>query len=39
MRALISDISRIAALGFAPRTSLGEGIDRYLDWIAPRGDR
>ena len=25
------------ALGFAPRTSLGEGIDRYLDWVRAQG--
>ena len=37
MRALISDISRIAALGYAPGVSLEEGIDRYLAWIAGQG--
>jgi dTDP-L-rhamnose 4-epimerase len=37
MRALITDASRIGALGFAPRTSLGEGIDRYLDWVRAQG--
>ena len=37
MRALISDAARIEALGFAPRTSLGEGIDRYLDWVRTQG--
>lgn len=37
MRALISDISRIAALGFVPRVSLEAGIDRYLAWIATQG--
>jgi dTDP-L-rhamnose 4-epimerase len=38
MRALISDISRIGALGFVPRVPLEEGIDRYLAWIAGQGD-
>jgi dTDP-L-rhamnose 4-epimerase len=37
MRALISDASRLAALGFAPRTNLSEGIDRYLDWVSAQG--
>src|ERR671919_1696049 len=37
MRALISDASRLGALGFSPRTSLGEGIDRYLDWVRAQG--
>ncbi len=38
MRALISDISRLAELGFAPKTDLATGIDRYLDWIRTQGD-
>jgi len=38
MRALISDIGRIAGLGFAPDTDLASGIDRYLAWIAEQGD-
>ena len=38
MRALISDISRLAALGFAPQVSLSDGIDRYLAWIATQGE-
>ena len=37
MRALISDASRLAALGFAPRVALDEGIDRYLDWVRAQG--
>jgi dTDP-L-rhamnose 4-epimerase len=37
MRALISDASRLGALGFAPGTSLREGIDRYLDWVRTQG--
>jgi len=38
MRALISDISRIAELGFAPETNLEQGIERYLDWIRSQGE-
>lgn len=38
MRALISDTTRIRALGFEPETSLEEGIDRYLAWVATQGD-
>jgi dTDP-L-rhamnose 4-epimerase len=37
MRALISDASRLRALGFMPRTTLSEGIDRYLDWVRAQG--
>lgn len=37
MRALISDISRIGELGFAPQVNLAEGIDRYLRWIRQQG--
>lgn len=37
MRALISDVSRIAALGYAPQVDLEAGIDRYLAWIATQG--
>jgi dTDP-L-rhamnose 4-epimerase len=37
MRALISDISAIGGLGFAPRVDLTTGIDRYLDWIGSQG--
>jgi len=37
MRALISDINRIGALGFEPRYSLDEGIDRYLGWVESQG--
>jgi len=36
--ALISDISRIAELGFAPQTTLEQGIDRYLNWIRSQGE-
>ena len=38
MRALISDISRIGELGFAPEVDLATGIDRYLNWIRTQGD-
>lgn len=37
MRALISDTTRISELGFAPRTELAEGVERYLDWIRNQG--
>ncbi|MFL5759961.1 MAG: NAD-dependent epimerase/dehydratase family protein [Thermomicrobiales bacterium] len=37
MRALISDVSRIAELGFQPAIDLATGIDRYLDWISAQG--
>ena len=35
--ALISDASRLGALGFSPRVSLSEGIDCYLDWVRAQG--
>ncbi|MDQ3226827.1 MAG: NAD-dependent epimerase/dehydratase family protein [Chloroflexota bacterium] len=37
MRALITDAARLGALGFAPRVTLDEGIDRYLDWVRAQG--
>ena len=37
MRALITDASRLAALGFAPQVTLETGIDRYLDWVRAQG--
>ncbi|MBA3450855.1 MAG: NAD-dependent epimerase/dehydratase family protein, partial [Chloroflexia bacterium] len=37
MRALISDASRLGALGFAPRVALDAGLDRYLDWVRAQG--
>ena len=37
MRALISDIAAIAALGFAPTVTLETGIDRYLAWVREQG--
>lgn len=38
MRALISDIARIGELGFTPKVTLEEGVDRYIGWIAEQGD-
>jgi dTDP-L-rhamnose 4-epimerase len=38
MRALVSDNRRIAALGWAPRVPLAEGIDRYLAWVREQGE-
>ncbi len=38
MRALISDTTRIRALGFEATVGLEEGIDRYLAWIETQGD-
>ncbi len=38
MRALISDISKLQAIGYVPRVELSQGIARYLDWIADQGD-
>jgi dTDP-L-rhamnose 4-epimerase len=38
MRALISDTTRIAALGFAPETDLEAGIDAYLAWVRQQGE-
>jgi len=37
MRALITDASRLGALGFAPTVGLSDGIDRYLDWVRAQG--
>ncbi|MDQ3411917.1 MAG: NAD-dependent epimerase/dehydratase family protein [Chloroflexota bacterium] len=37
MRALISDTSALATLGFQPRTELSAGIDRYLAWVGQQG--
>jgi dTDP-L-rhamnose 4-epimerase len=38
MRALISDISRLHEIGYVPRTTLEDGIERYIEWIADQGD-
>jgi dTDP-L-rhamnose 4-epimerase len=37
IRSLISDISRIRTIGYEPRTSLEEGIARYIAWIRTQG--
>jgi len=37
MRQLTSDITRAAALGYAPQVDLTIGIGRYLDWIHEQG--
>ena len=38
MRALISDISKLQAIGYSPQVDLSEGVARYLEWIADQGD-
>ncbi len=38
MRALISDISQIGALGYTPEVDLTTGINSYLAWIRTQGD-
>lgn len=38
IRHLISDTSRIAALGWRAEVPLADGVRRYLDWIATQGD-
>jgi dTDP-L-rhamnose 4-epimerase len=37
IRSLISDISRIASIGYAPQTTIEEGIARYVAWIKTQG--
>jgi dTDP-L-rhamnose 4-epimerase len=37
IRSLISDISRIRAIGFEPKVSIEQGIGRYLQWIRTQG--
>ena len=37
IRSLISDISRIRTIGYEPRTTLEQGIARYIDWIRTQG--
>lgn len=37
IRSLISDICRIRTIGYAPRTSIEEGIARYVAWIKTQG--
>jgi len=38
IRHLISDTSRIVALGWQAEVPLAEGVRRYLDWIGTQGD-
>lgn len=38
MRHLISDITKMRAIGYAPQVDLASGIERYLDWIRAQGD-
>jgi dTDP-L-rhamnose 4-epimerase len=38
IRHLISDITRIQAVGFAPQVDLKSGIERYLNWIRAQAD-
>ena len=37
IRSLISDITRIGTIGFAPSVTVEEGIGRYIDWIRTQG--
>jgi dTDP-L-rhamnose 4-epimerase len=37
IRSLISDISRIRTIGYEPRTTLEQGIARYIAWIKTQG--
>ena len=37
IRSLISDISRIETIGYAPQTTIEEGIARYVAWIKTQG--
>jgi dTDP-L-rhamnose 4-epimerase len=37
IRSLISDISRIAAVGYAPQVTIEQGIGRYVEWIKTQG--
>ena len=37
IRSLISDISRIETIGYAPQTTIEEGIARYVEWIKTQG--
>ena len=37
IRSLISDISRIRAIGYEPQVSLEKGIARYIEWIRTQG--
>jgi dTDP-L-rhamnose 4-epimerase len=37
IRSLVSDITRIRAIGYEPQTMIEEGIARYVDWIKTQG--
>jgi dTDP-L-rhamnose 4-epimerase len=37
IRSLISDISRIRSIGYEPRTTIEQGIARYVEWIKTQG--
>jgi dTDP-L-rhamnose 4-epimerase len=37
IRSLISDISRIGTIGYAPQTTIEQGIARYVAWIRTQG--
>ena len=37
IRSLISDISRIETIGYAPQTTIEQGIARYVAWIRTQG--
>jgi dTDP-L-rhamnose 4-epimerase len=37
IRSLISDISRIRSIGYEPRTTIEQGIARYIEWIKTQG--
>jgi hypothetical protein len=37
IRSLISDISRIRTIGYEPRTTIEQGIARYIAWIKTQG--
>ena len=38
IRHMTADIARARSGGYAPRTGLAEGVDRYLDWIKAQAD-
>jgi dTDP-L-rhamnose 4-epimerase len=37
MRQITADLTRAAAIGYAPQVDLATGLRRYLDWIAAQG--
>jgi dTDP-L-rhamnose 4-epimerase len=38
MRHLTSDTTKIRSIGYKPQVELGEGIERYIDWIKAQSD-